>query len=96
MQLKMTGLLLAVFALFAVIVFVSVKVLDPGVRQPFVGYLSVASLISMFASPLFIIVSTRQDVHTHFHFRRCGSFSTNMLFTCNVFPPEIGDQNKKC
>lgn len=54
-KLKMTGLLLAVFALFAIIVFVSVKVLDPGVRQPFVGYLSVASLISMFASPLFII-----------------------------------------
>ncbi|XP_024020545.1 bidirectional sugar transporter SWEET2a [Morus notabilis] len=54
-KLKMTGLLIAIFALFAIIVFVSVKVLDSGVRQAFVGYLSVASLISMFASPLFII-----------------------------------------
>ncbi|XP_062096924.1 bidirectional sugar transporter SWEET2-like isoform X2 [Humulus lupulus] len=54
-KLKMTGLLLAVIAIFAVVAFVSIKVLDMSARQTFVGFLSVASLISMFASPLFII-----------------------------------------
>ncbi|KAL5577082.1 hypothetical protein UlMin_018781 [Ulmus minor] len=54
-KLKMTGLLVAVLAIFMVIVFLSLWVLDPGVRQAFVGYLSVASLISMFASPLLVI-----------------------------------------
>ncbi|XP_042489233.1 bidirectional sugar transporter SWEET2a-like isoform X2 [Macadamia integrifolia] len=54
-KVKMLGLLLAVLAIFATIVFVSVRLLDSSMRQIFVGYLSVASLISMFASPLFII-----------------------------------------
>ncbi|XP_010273402.1 PREDICTED: bidirectional sugar transporter SWEET2 [Nelumbo nucifera] len=52
---KMVGLLLAVFSLFAVIVLASMKLFDSSTRPIFVGYLSVASLISMFASPLFII-----------------------------------------
>ncbi|KAL0442580.1 UNVERIFIED_CONTAM: Bidirectional sugar transporter SWEET2a [Sesamum latifolium] len=52
---KMLGLLLAVFSVFAVVVFVSIRVFEPPQRQLFVGYLSVFSLISMFASPLFII-----------------------------------------
>ena len=60
LQLKMGGLLLAVFVLFAIIVFVSIRVFDSSLRRTFVGYLSVASLIFMFASPLFIIVSTKQ------------------------------------
>ncbi|WOG89713.1 hypothetical protein DCAR_0208951 [Daucus carota subsp. sativus] len=54
-KVKMLGLLLGVFALFIVIALVSIKLFDPPSRQLFVGYLSVASLISMFASPLFII-----------------------------------------
>ncbi|KAH7545085.1 bidirectional sugar transporter SWEET2a isoform X2 [Ziziphus jujuba] len=54
-KLRMTGLLLAAFALFAIIVFVSMRMFDVDERQIFVGYLSVVSLISMFASPLFII-----------------------------------------
>ncbi|KAL7089239.1 hypothetical protein ACP275_13G177000 [Erythranthe tilingii] len=54
-KLKMLGLVLAVFSVFAVIVFVSIRVFEPPNRQLFVGYLSVFSLISMFASPLFII-----------------------------------------
>lgn len=58
LQLRMTGLLLAAFALFAIIVFVSMRMFDVDERQIFVGYLSVVSLISMFASPLFIIVSS--------------------------------------
>ncbi|KAJ4981651.1 hypothetical protein NE237_032488 [Protea cynaroides] len=54
-KVKMLGLLLAVLGIFAVIVFVSLKFLDSTTRQIFVGYLSVVSLISMFASPLFVI-----------------------------------------
>ncbi|KAF9620602.1 hypothetical protein IFM89_013628 [Coptis chinensis] len=54
-KVKMTGFLLAVFGVFAIIVVVSLKVLDHHMRQMFVGCLSVVSLISMFASPLFII-----------------------------------------
>ncbi|KAK4440108.1 Bidirectional sugar transporter SWEET2a [Sesamum alatum] len=54
-KIKMLGLLLAVFSVFAVVVFVSLSVFQPPQRQLFVGYLSVFSLISMFASPLFII-----------------------------------------
>ncbi|KAL5716505.1 Bidirectional sugar transporter SWEET2a [Ranunculus cassubicifolius] len=52
---RMIGLLLAVFGIFAVIVFVTLRFLEPDMRRVVVGYLSVASLISMFASPLFII-----------------------------------------
>ncbi|KAK8608120.1 hypothetical protein V6N13_023551 [Hibiscus sabdariffa] len=54
-KLKMFGFLVSVFAVFASIVLVSLKFLDSPTRQLFVGYLSVASLISMFASPLLII-----------------------------------------
>ncbi|RVW29578.1 Bidirectional sugar transporter SWEET2a [Vitis vinifera] len=55
-KMKMSGLLTAIFGIYAIIVFASMKLFDPHARQLFVGYLSVASLISMFASPLFIIV----------------------------------------
>ncbi|KAK5792227.1 bidirectional sugar transporter SWEET2a-like isoform X1 [Gossypium arboreum] len=55
MKLKMLGFLVSVFAVFASIVFVSLQFLDSSSRQLFIGYLSVASLISMFASPLLII-----------------------------------------
>lgn len=58
MQLKTLGWLLGIFAIFAIIVSVSIFVFQPPTRQIFVGYLSVLSLISMFASPLFIIVSS--------------------------------------
>ncbi|KAF8369996.1 hypothetical protein HHK36_001633 [Tetracentron sinense] len=54
-KVKMSGLLIAIFGIFAIIVFVSLRLLDSSMRQIFVGYLSSASLISMFASPLFII-----------------------------------------
>ncbi|KAH9749239.1 Bidirectional sugar transporter SWEET2a [Citrus sinensis] len=57
-KLKISGLLIAVFLVFLAIVFTSMEVFDSNGRRLFVGYLSVASLISMFASPLFIIVSS--------------------------------------
>jgi len=58
LQLKVSALLAAVFVVFGLIVFVSLALLDHTTRQMFVGYLSVASLIFMFASPLSIIVSS--------------------------------------
>ncbi|KAJ4849967.1 Bidirectional sugar transporter SWEET2a [Turnera subulata] len=54
-KLKMSALVIAVFALFGGIVFVSLRFFEAQMRQMFVGYLSVFSLISMFVSPLFII-----------------------------------------
>ncbi|XP_073027394.1 bidirectional sugar transporter SWEET2a-like [Primulina eburnea] len=54
-KIKMLGLLMAVFSVFGIIVFLSIRVFQPPNRQLFVGYLSVFSLISMFASPLFVI-----------------------------------------
>ncbi|KAM7252100.1 hypothetical protein ACFE04_023983 [Oxalis oulophora] len=54
-KVRMLGLLLGVFFLFAVIVFGSLQIHDASIRRIFVGSLSVASLISMFASPLFVI-----------------------------------------
>ncbi|PSS02968.1 Bidirectional sugar transporter SWEET2a like, partial [Actinidia chinensis var. chinensis] len=54
-QVKMLGLFLAVCAIFGIIAFASLKFFQPPNRQIFVGYLSVISLISMFASPLFVI-----------------------------------------
>ncbi|KAJ8498337.1 hypothetical protein OPV22_008889 [Ensete ventricosum] len=54
-RLRMSGLLIGVFSVFALIIYTSLELCDHPTRQMFVGYLSVASLISMFASPLFII-----------------------------------------
>lgn len=54
-KLKISGLLIAVFLVFLAIVFTSMEVFQSNGRRLFVGYLSVVSLISMFASPLFII-----------------------------------------
>lgn len=54
-KIKMLGLLLAVFAFFVVIVTGSLQIPDLPLRRNVVGILSCASLVSMFASPLFII-----------------------------------------
>ncbi|EPS71278.1 hypothetical protein M569_03483, partial [Genlisea aurea] len=54
-KLKMLGLVFMVFVLFGIISFGSLSMSDFGVRHLTVGFISCASLISMFASPLFII-----------------------------------------
>ncbi|KAF3774050.1 Bidirectional sugar transporter [Nymphaea thermarum] len=53
--LKMSALLITVLGIFAAIALISLEYFSSSARQIFVGYLTVASLISMFASPLFII-----------------------------------------
>ncbi|XP_066314389.1 bidirectional sugar transporter SWEET2a-like isoform X2 [Miscanthus floridulus] len=67
-RLKVSALLAAVFVVFGLIVFVSLTLLDHTTRQMFVGYLSVASLIFMFASPLSIIDLLMNDPNS---FRYC-------------------------
>lgn len=52
----MLALLIGVFGLFALIVYVSLVFFDHPTRMTLVGWLSVASLISMSASPLLVIV----------------------------------------
>ncbi|KAK7405367.1 hypothetical protein VNO78_06619 [Psophocarpus tetragonolobus] len=54
-KVRMLGLLLAVFGVFVSILVGSLEIGDRATRRIFVGFLSCASLISMFASPLFII-----------------------------------------
>lgn len=54
-KLKMFGFLITVFGVFGFVTYTSLEMFDHKTRQMFVGYLSVASLISMFASPLSII-----------------------------------------
>ncbi|MED6170790.1 Bidirectional sugar transporter sweet2 [Stylosanthes scabra] len=54
-KVRMFGLLLAVIGIFLIILFGSLQVTDSQTRRFLVGFLSCASLISMFASPLFII-----------------------------------------
>ncbi|XP_023522722.1 bidirectional sugar transporter SWEET2-like, partial [Cucurbita pepo subsp. pepo] len=54
-KMKMIGLLLAVFAIFIAIVAGSLQIANVPLRRNVVGILSCASLVSMFASPLFII-----------------------------------------
>ncbi|KAB2059623.1 hypothetical protein ERO13_A11G289700v2 [Gossypium hirsutum] len=54
-KMRMLGMLLTVFGLLAIIVAGSLQIADRATRWIFVGFLSCASLISMFASPLFII-----------------------------------------
>lgn len=52
----MFGLLLAVLGLFAVIIAGSLHISDFTLRHILIGCLSSAALVSMFASPLFVIV----------------------------------------
>lgn len=57
----MTGFLLAIIGAFAVVVAGSLQIPELALRRITVGLLSGASLISMFASPLFVIVSSFSD-----------------------------------
>ncbi|KAL8167621.1 hypothetical protein V2J09_009120 [Rumex salicifolius] len=54
-KMKMLGLLSAVVFIFGLIVAISLILFHSETRRIFIGFLSCASLISMFASPLFII-----------------------------------------
>ncbi|KAF8018906.1 hypothetical protein BT93_H3717 [Corymbia citriodora subsp. variegata] len=77
-KVKMSGLSISVLMLFLVVVITSLQFFNSRSQQMFVGYLSVASLISMFASPLFIIklvIKTRSIEYMPFYL----SFSTFLM-----------------
>ncbi|OEL29744.1 Bidirectional sugar transporter SWEET2a [Dichanthelium oligosanthes] len=76
---KVSGLLAAVFVVFGLIMYVSLALLDHKTRQTFVGYLSVASLIFMFASPLSIIVSSYKLNTIILHVLICCDLTTFLL-----------------
>ncbi|XP_043699491.1 bidirectional sugar transporter SWEET2a-like [Telopea speciosissima] len=92
-KVKMLGLLLAVLGVFALIVYMSLSLLHSPMRQLFVGYLSVASLISMFASPLFIVnlvIRTKSVEFMPFYlslstFLMSISFFAYGMFKCDPF-----------
>ena len=86
---------MAVFGIYAIIVFVSMKLFDPHSRQLFVGYLSVASLISMFASPLFIIVSSYENFTILILILRFYVLSWYLHVYNNICVIEFGDSNKE-
>ncbi|CAN1230365.1 Bidirectional sugar transporter SWEET2a, partial [Linum grandiflorum] len=87
------ALLGAVLTIFAAIAYGSLRFLDSETRQLFIGYLSVFSLISMFASPLFIInlvIKTRSVEYMPFFlsfatFLMSVSFSVYGLLKADVF-----------
>ncbi|KAK0600482.1 hypothetical protein LWI29_015412 [Acer saccharum] len=54
-KVRLFGLILAVLVIFAIVVVGSLQIDDIFLRRIFVGILSSAALISMFASPLFVI-----------------------------------------
>ena len=91
----MSGLLTAIFGIYAIIVFASMKLFDPHARQLFVGYLSVASLISMFASPLFIIVSSYDIFAILVLILKFYVLFLYLHVYNNIFVLEFGDSNKE-
>ncbi|KAK7244091.1 hypothetical protein RIF29_38909 [Crotalaria pallida] len=79
-KVRMLGLLLAVIVIFAVVLVGSLQIPDNETRWLFVGSMSCASLISMFASPLFIIklvIQTKSVEFMPFHL----SLSTFLMST---------------
>lgn len=77
---KMSGLLLAVFCVFAAIAIGSLLVSDLEVRHLVIGFLSCATLISMFASPLSVmnlVIQTRSVEFMPFYL----SLSTFLMST---------------
>ncbi|XP_071922605.1 bidirectional sugar transporter SWEET2a-like isoform X1 [Coffea arabica] len=91
-KVKMLGLLLAVFAVFSIIICVSLKLFEPPNRQLFVGYLSVLSLISMFASPLFIInlvIKTKSVEYMPFYLSLATFLMSLSFFGYGMFKQDL-------
>lgn len=92
-KLKTLGLLLGIFGVFGAIASTSLCAFEPPGRQIFVGYLSVLSLISMFAAPLFVInlvIKTKSVEYMPFYlslatFLMSFSFFVYGLFECDIF-----------
>jgi solute carrier family 50 protein (sugar transporter) len=85
-----------VLGLFAIIAVGSLQITDRMIRWLSVGSLTVVSLISMFASPLFIIVS--KSITLALVFPSSKLFTVNCLisYCFLLMSPEFGDPNKEC
>ncbi|GAB2299038.1 Bidirectional sugar transporter sweet2, variant 2 [Dionaea muscipula] len=87
-KVKMIALLVGVFGVFGIIIFTSLTISDPHARQMFVGFLSTASLVSMFASPLFIInlvIQTRSVEYMPFYLSLATFLMSTSFFAYGVF-----------
>ncbi|GFP78693.1 bidirectional sugar transporter sweet2, partial [Phtheirospermum japonicum] len=87
-KLRMFGLIFSVLAIFAIIVVGSLLIVDFEVRHLTIGFLSCASLISMFASPLFIInlvIRTRSVEFMPFHLSLCTFLMSTSFLLYGVF-----------
>nr|QHT64203.1 sugar efflux transporter 2b [Litchi chinensis] len=92
-KLRMLGLILAVFGIFAIVAFGSLQIIDTSLRRIFVGLLSSAALISMFASPLFVInlvIRTKSVEFMPFYlslstFLMSSSFLVYGILNCDPF-----------
>lgn len=85
---KMLGLLLGVLIVFAAIAIGSLLIDDFEVRHLTVGFLSCAALISMFASPLFIInlvIQTRSVEFMPFHLSLCTFLMSTSFLLYGIF-----------
>lgn len=92
-KVRMSGFLLAIIGAFAVTVAGSLQIPEPALRRITVGSLSGASLISMFASPLFainLVIRTKSVEFMPFYlslstFLMSTSFLLYGLFNDDVF-----------
>lgn len=87
-KLRMIGSVLSVLAVFAIIAIGSLLIVDFEVRHLTIGFLSCASLISMFASPLFIInlvIQTRSVEFMPFQLSLCTFFLSTSFLLYGVF-----------
>lgn len=79
-KMKMLGLLTGVLFLFGLVVTMSLILFQSETRRMFIGFLSCAALVSMFASPLFIInlvITTKSVEYMPFYL----SLSTFLMST---------------
>nr|QBP37004.1 SWEET2-like bidirectional sugar transporter [Nepenthes sp. MF-2019] len=87
-KMKMLGLLATVLCLMGSIVFLSVRCFNSNVRRMFVGFLSCASLISMSASPLFImnlVIRTRSVEYMPFYLSLSTFLMSLSFFIYGIF-----------
>ncbi|GAB2289084.1 Bidirectional sugar transporter sweet2 [Dionaea muscipula] len=87
-KMMMLGLLATVLSLIGIIVFLSLSFFDSWTRRIFVGFLSCAALISMFASPLFIInlvIKTKSVEFMPFHLSLSTFLMSSSFFAYGIF-----------
>ncbi|KAK8917010.1 Bidirectional sugar transporter SWEET2a [Platanthera zijinensis] len=86
-RVSMSALTVGVLCAFALIVCASLELLEGRARRNFVGYLSATSLVSMFASPLFIIslvIRTKSVEFMPFHLSLATYFMSIAFFAYGV------------